>query len=407
MPKKLDRCVKKLMEEGHDEDSAWAICQSSINKTKKGVKMLKKAIVLKSMRTAAGANDWVRLMNKKYPGAKVVDSDTLKSYDDFGMIGMPEPFDPVPGASHVVIEEDLSPIITVIKKGDASDIIKVMVQKGFMEVDQYGPCMTSKWHDLLNDFMSKALKESLKSVETNSYEVNDELNAVANFVINALDNVRKALEDSEKMGQMLESGEVATENDEFGHALRPNKPISEGEASGAFENDAAAADTRDPAMDGEAVSDSEVDSATHKGDHNAGKEVLAQPSNSARKSVQELDDYLYLTFKSVDEARAWKNPDVGVYQVVPVESKEKRLFGADAKYVVRGRYEWYEHSLKSAHSTEADDRTQGLTEPEDVSDDGGTDAVEARASQVDSKKSVVDETTLKSVVSEIVDEVLE
>lgn len=369
--------------------------------------MLKKATVLKSMRTAAGANDWVRLMNKKYPGAKVVDSDTLKSYDDFGMIGVSEPFAPMPGASHVVIEEDLSPVVTVIKKGDASDIIKAMVQKGLMDIDQYGPCMTSKWHDLLNDFMSKALKDSLKSVETNSYEVNDDLNAVANFVISALDNVRKALEDSEKMGQMLESGEVATENDEFGHALRANKPISEGEASGAFENDAAVADTRDPAMDGEAISDSEVDSATHVSDHNAGKEVLAQPSNSARKSVQELDDYLYLTFKSVDEARSWKNPDVGVYQVVPVDSSERQIFGEDAKYVVRGRFEWYEHSLKSATSTEADDRTQGLTEPEDVSDDGGTEAVEARASQVDAKKSVVDETTLKSVVSEIVDEVLE
>lgn len=369
--------------------------------------MLKKAIVLKSMRTAAGANDWVRLMNRKYPGAKVVDSDTLKSYDDFGLVGAAGAFEPMPGASHVVIEEDLSPIITVIKKGDASDIIKAMVQKGLMDIDQYGPCMTSKWHDLLNDFMSKALKDSLKSVETNSYEINDEANATAVFIVNALDNVRKALEDSEKMGQMLESGDVATENDEFGHALRANKPISESEASGAFENDAAAADTRDPAMDGEAVSDSEVDSATHKADHNAGKEVLAQPSNSARKSVQNLDDYMYLTFKSVDEARAWKNPDVGVYQVVPVDPSEKKLFGEDSKYVVRGRFEWYEHSLKSTTSTEADDRTQGLTDPEDVSEDGGTDAVDARASQVDSKKSVVDETTLKSVVSEIVEEVLE
>jgi len=30
MPEKLDRCVEKLKKEGHDEDSAWAICNDSI-----------------------------------------------------------------------------------------------------------------------------------------------------------------------------------------------------------------------------------------------------------------------------------------------------------------------------------------------------------------------------------------
>ncbi len=30
MPEKLDRCVKKLMEEGYSQKQAWAICKAAI-----------------------------------------------------------------------------------------------------------------------------------------------------------------------------------------------------------------------------------------------------------------------------------------------------------------------------------------------------------------------------------------
>ena len=35
MPKKLERCVKKIKKQGQDADSAWAICRDAINKAKK------------------------------------------------------------------------------------------------------------------------------------------------------------------------------------------------------------------------------------------------------------------------------------------------------------------------------------------------------------------------------------
>jgi hypothetical protein len=35
MPKKLERCVADVMRTGKSESSAYAICQSSINKAKK------------------------------------------------------------------------------------------------------------------------------------------------------------------------------------------------------------------------------------------------------------------------------------------------------------------------------------------------------------------------------------
>lgn len=35
MPKKLEDCVKKLMQDGYDESSAYAICQASIKESDK------------------------------------------------------------------------------------------------------------------------------------------------------------------------------------------------------------------------------------------------------------------------------------------------------------------------------------------------------------------------------------
>jgi len=42
MPKKLDRCVKKLKKKGKKESSAWAICTDSIMNKKKSKNKKKK-----------------------------------------------------------------------------------------------------------------------------------------------------------------------------------------------------------------------------------------------------------------------------------------------------------------------------------------------------------------------------
>jgi hypothetical protein len=35
MPAKLERCVRKVMAQGHEKSSAYAICQASLKKKKK------------------------------------------------------------------------------------------------------------------------------------------------------------------------------------------------------------------------------------------------------------------------------------------------------------------------------------------------------------------------------------
>lgn len=378
---------------------------------------MKKAVILKSMRTLSGAEDWARLMRAKYPEAKVVSNDSLKSFPPLSPLSSM-----APSAHHVIMESDVSPVVSVLKKSDVGEIVKAMMEKGFMEVGSFGPSLTSKWHDMIDGYVKELLKDSLKSVDENSYTFDDnEIDSLGAFVLLSLGDAMKSLEDSEYLASLAE----ATENDEFGHALRDNKAISDSEAKAGFERDAPDADVRDPEMDGEEVSDGDIDSATYEGDHNRGQKVLAQPGKKeARKSADDkegrynditgwksvaaFDDYMYTTFKSVDEARQWQNPDMGVYQVAPVTEKEKRLFGEDAKYVVRARHEWYEASLLKSASNEADKRTQGLTSPESVSDDGGTDDVEARAKKVDALKGlgVESEEALKSLIDEVFEDVL-
>lgn len=218
---------------------------------------MKKAIVLKSLRTESGAKDWLKVFGKNYPDARIVTTDELSTYKSFG--GEFDSFSRVPPMpTHVIMEEDLSPMVKIIKKSDVGEIIKAMVKAGFMEASGFGLTLTTKWHDGVNSFMKEALTGFVKSASEDEIVVhNENLPAITEYVLRSFGRVMKAMEDSEELARIKD----ATENDEFGHALRDNKAISDAEAKAGFEHDAPAADTRDPEMDGEAISDAEAKSA--------------------------------------------------------------------------------------------------------------------------------------------------
>jgi hypothetical protein len=221
--------------------------------------MKKKAIVLKSLRTAKGASDWAQIMAKHYPNAKVVDTDTLKSYHsvtgDTGSIGAL--------SSHVIMEESMTPGIRVNTNGEVAQVIKSLTDSGYMSVNDQGRVsLTKAWHDDVNALVAFALQPSFKSVDDNTVEYTGKLRNHATVLlmkaIGAVQLVFKSLEDSEKLAKLGEP----TENDEFGHELRPNKKISDAEAKAAFEGDAKAADTQDKKMKGQKVTDAAVRTAT-------------------------------------------------------------------------------------------------------------------------------------------------
>lgn len=315
--------------------------------------MSKKITVLKSLRTEAGAKDWLKIM--KVEDAKVVDSVTLKHmYDDYGY-DMPVM---APAAHHVVLEEDLSTVVEVIDKGEVGEVIKALVDKGFAEIDVGGLCFTEKWYGAINSFISDAVKDSMKSTGEAQFSIQGEFPENVTEVFRAINTITKAIS---------ESSEVATENAEFGHELRDNTAISDEEAQAAFDaKSAPEADVSDSKMDGEELSDSEVEAAIHEG------------------GPAKLKSILYTTFKSVAEARAWTNPDPGVYHVVPVEPGEKEIFGEESRYVVRGRSAEGEETLKlieqqnamtlkSSHGKHPNDVTeddvQGTAEPTPLQDE--------------------------------------
>lgn len=190
------------------------------------------------------------------------------------------------GCHHVVVE---------VFDNQIGEIIRSMVHAGYMEVTSGGVFLTSSWFECVERFLRDILKQALG--------VGD--------IPTEIKSVLKSIETI-----------TATIDAEFGHELRDNIPISDEEAKAGFTKPAPAADVRDPKMDGKAISESEVKAATYEGDHN-----------------------LYKTFKSLDDAKAWKNPDSKIYHIVPASEEEKGKYGSDARYIVRARNTWYEQQV--------------------------------------------------------------
>lgn len=328
---------------------------------------MKKATVLKSLRTISGAKDWIKVFGKNYDGElKVVDTETLKSYEEFDGY-----LDSYPLTNHVVIEEDLTPIVSVIKEGEIGELVKAFVSKGFMEVGAHGPCFTDKWYSAIDKYVAGALAEAFKSTSSEyKYEFSGEVDDVAGDFLRSVGKILKAVEDAEALAA---SGE-ATENADFGHELRANKPISDSEVKSAEAKTASQAggdaDTSDSKLNGEAVSDAEVKTATHEGNHNTVKKSShgKEPNAVTQEDVQgtdepeevddeaagkavakkagtkksadgefepELEEVVNTVFKSLSEAKGWKNPDRNRYHVVPTSFEDKKKYGRNKNYIVK------------------------------------------------------------------------
>lgn len=300
-----------------------------------------KVNVLKSMRTEAGAKDWVRLAGKK--DAQIVDTATLKGMYD-GEEYLPEL------GYHVIMEEPVD--MDAMSSGEFKEVLKALKSSGYLQVDEYGPCLTDKWHENVGKVMKEALSNVLKST---SEEINEEsfgtLNSTQQQFVSIVADVTKSLEDSEALARL--SG--APENADTGHERRPERPISDSEVESAEQREASGAvvgpggeDASDPNMDGDDISDSEADTATHLADHNQGDSGVTREEyavKSASEDSEEEDDaeggdedeVVDTTFKSLQAARQWQNPDPERYHVVPTTFDDKQKFGRNKSFIVKPR----------------------------------------------------------------------
>lgn len=291
-----------------------------------------KISVLKSMRTEAGAQDWIRLAGKE-EDARVVDAQTLKGmHEDYGDMEM---------GYHVIVEEPMD--VGVFDDGEFRDILRAMCDSGYVEFDDMGPMLTDKWWDGVQTVMRDAISNVLKSMNDIDDAPVGNLSATQQEFISNLHQVTKSLEDSESLARM--SG--APEEDDTGHPRRPEEPISDGEVTTAEQRGAddvvpggGGADTSDPNKEGDDVSDEEVDTATHLGDHNEGDAGAShddmRSEMDSHKSVEE-DEIVDTTFKSLAAAREWKNPDPESYHVVPTSFDDKKKYGRNKSYIVKPR----------------------------------------------------------------------
>lgn len=313
---------------------------------------MKNIVVLKSMRTLAGANDWIKAFAHKYAGQgelKVVGTDALKS---FGLSDIPE----VGLPNHVILEQDLSPVVEVIKEGEFGDIVRAMISAGFMEVGASGPCLTAKWYELLDKFVAAALKDSLKNTDaSHKLSFSGEVSEEYEDAIKALGVLMKAVEDAEKLAKLS----PPAENAEFGHDNPDAETISDEAVHAATQKLQGHKDLNQ--VQEESISDEEVDSATHSRDvkksshgkepnevtqedvQGTGEPVALQDEDSAhavQKAIESnlsSEDILNTTFKSLAEARAWKNPAPELYEVVPTTMSDKRKYGKNKAYIVKER----------------------------------------------------------------------
>lgn len=252
---------------------------------------MKRVTVLKSLRTQAGAQDWLNLMGKQHPGAEIMDTATLKHIPDVAYT-----VDPTGFSSHVVVQEDLTPIIERISAGEIGELVKAFVDKGYGKIDNYGFSFSEKWYSALSDFFCQVFERGLET-----YKSTSKLSVPAEFtaLMEAADGVLKA----------LSADPMPTE---------PSVP------------EGTEASDKDNQAEAEAISDAEAEAAATKETPlpAAAEEHAPAEAVSETSSVDKV-------FKSLAEARAWDNPDVSKYYIDSMRFDEKQEFGVRYNYIVR------------------------------------------------------------------------
>lgn len=269
--------------------------------------MTTRVIVLKSLRTRSGAEDWARTMSRQYPTAKVMDTDTLKGFSDVAYT-----VDPVGFSSHVVIEEDLTPVINIIKEGEFGELVKALCDKGYATIDSYGLCLTEKWHEASSAFMAEVVDRGLttyKSAEdfTLPEEYTNYLRAIAG-ILKSVGEIPSVPENNET-GDEPETPETITDAQVTAATTAKTAPSTPDVADG---------------LDSETVTDAQVGALTTK-----------SVDEEEKDEEEEEETPVGEVFKSLSSARAWDNPDPSRFYVDSMTFEEKKAKGVRYNYIVR------------------------------------------------------------------------
>jgi hypothetical protein len=304
--------------------------------------LVKKAVVLKSLRTQKGAEEWLKVAGKNYDNARVVNTSTLKAFDGEIVKADDEeekPFDsPLP--FHVVSmenEEMEMPSGDEEEEGEESEV----------EMEEMNP----------GDIEDDEVQEQEMSVT----------------------QIAQVLHDAQKLHELLTSGKhlepwmqsKLVKVAEYMNALTENLEHRGGEIPGMDMGSSEKSEMEDPAMksdDGDAEEkgekkmppfikekmdeSKEKDSGEDKDEEDSEKAVDAEEGEdeSDDKEDKEMDGAVKgKIFKSLHAARQWnrfENPDKDRYYIDILREKDmvgvtRKSFtkstGLNAKYIVRDR----------------------------------------------------------------------
>lgn len=271
---------------------------------------MKRVIVLKSLRTRSGAEDWARTMSRQYPTAQVMDNDTLKGFADVAYT-----VDPVGFSSHVVIEEDLSPVINIIKEGEFGELVNALCDRGYATIDAYGLCLTDKWHEASSAFMADVVDRGL-----DTYKSADKFDLPEEYT-----NYLRAIE-----GILKSMGEIPSvpENNETGAEPEAAETITDAQVDAAT-TAKKAPETEDveDGLDSEDVTDAQVGALTTQ----KSTDVEEEEDEDEEEEATPVGE----VFKSLSSARSWDNPDPSRFYVDSMSFEEKKAKGVRYNYIVR------------------------------------------------------------------------
>jgi hypothetical protein len=239
-----------------------------------------------------------------------------------------------------VVQEDYSlpplPQVDVAENIDDaknfSEVVKAMMDAGYLEASEMGVVLTEKWYGKLDKFVKDALADAVIKSTSEGFDVSGICCEKKTAILFSY--------------QILKSLGVATENSEFGYDAPPPEAISDAEVKSAEQNGAKGGVNTDK-MSPSGISDGEVTSATHKSmevKKHEGKKEDANKNEDEHEEEHEgdeedtkkaVDPIINITFKGLADARAWNNPDPDKYQIVPTNFWEKNKYGRNKAYIVK------------------------------------------------------------------------
>lgn len=315
----------------------------------------KRAKVLKSFRTGEGAEGYLKIMKGRLDESAII----VKSLGDYDEVcdgfGVALPALPTPPV-HIVVEEDMAPIIETVALKNTDELVKAMIKKGLLETNPGGVSLSEKFYIILNEFTKNAMNDYLKSATEEKTDdgkiMVDVISDIYEVVVKSAPGLALSQEEADnksgsERAESLGDLKGAAANHGDGHASAQTGAEPAGKALTQEEADNKSGDTRTESLGDKkgAAEDALGGGASHGSNPGAGlvselgadSDIKTIPISDAEVKSNRGEVHVTKSievFKSLADARAFSNRNPG-YEVGASTIQEKNHFGKRYTFVAR------------------------------------------------------------------------